>query len=93
MGYVTNGIHVPTFLSSAWANFLDGQLPGWRERPERCGFLGRPSTEMLDALFWVTGEHENPRMPGGVCSRLAREFKRKRLGSVQLGHITKLSNT
>jgi hypothetical protein len=32
IGYVTNGIHVPTFLSSVWANHLDERLPQWRDR-------------------------------------------------------------
>jgi glycogen phosphorylase len=88
VGYVTNGIHVPTFLSSAWANFLDGQLPGWRERLSDVDFW-QAVDEMPDALFWAASQDVKSRMLAGVCSRLAREFKRKRLGSVQLAHITR----
>jgi starch phosphorylase len=88
VGYVTNGIHVPTFLSSAWANFLDGQLPGWRDRLSDVDFW-QAVDETPDALFWAASQDVKSRMLAGVCSRLAREFKRKRLGAVQLAHITR----
>jgi len=89
VGYITNGVHVPTFLSSAWARFLDEQLPGWRERLSDTGFW-QAVDEVPDALFWAASQDVKSRMLAGVRSRLAREFKRKRLGSVQLGHITRL---
>ncbi len=41
VGYVTNGVHVPTFLSSVWANYLDERLPQWRDRLSRHAVLER----------------------------------------------------
>ncbi len=89
VGYVTNGVHVPTFLSSAWASFLDQQLPDWRERLSDVDFW-QAIEEMPDALFWAASQDVKSRMLTGVRARLTREFKRKRLGTVRLGHITKL---
>lgn len=44
MGYVTNGVHVPTFLGKHWITLLDAELGrNWQGRlrhPERWSFLG-----------------------------------------------------
>jgi len=88
VGYVTNGVHVPTFLSSAWARFFDDQLPGWRERLSDAQFW-QSVEQMPDATFWAASQDVKSRMLAGVRARLTREFKRKRLGLVQLGHITR----
>jgi starch phosphorylase len=88
VGYVTNGVHVPTFLSSAWARFLDEQLPDWRERLSEVDFW-QAVDQLPDAPFWAAAQDVKSRMLAGVTARLAREYKRKRLGSVQLAHITR----
>jgi starch phosphorylase len=88
VGYVTNGVHVPTFLSSAWARFLDEQLPGWRERLSEVDFW-QAVDQLPDAPFWAAAQDVKSRMLAGVTARLAREYKRKRLGTVQLAHITR----
>jgi glycogen phosphorylase len=33
IGYVTNGVRLPTFAAPAWREQLDAQIPGWRNRP------------------------------------------------------------
>jgi starch phosphorylase len=88
VGYVTNGVHVPTFLSSAWARFLDEQLPDWRERLSEVDFW-QAVDQLPDAPFWAAAQDVKSRMLAGVTARLAREYKRKRLGTVQLAHITR----
>ena len=89
IGYVTNGVHVPTFLSSVWANFLDERLPGWRDRLCDTAFW-----QAIDALpaaaYWETAQDVKSRMLSGVRSRLDLEYRRKQLGSAQLRHITRL---
>jgi starch phosphorylase len=88
VGYVTNGVHVPTFLSTVWAQFLDEQLPGWRERLRDVEFWQKVD-ELPDGPFWAAAQDVKSRMLAGVQARLAREYKRKRLGTVQLSHITR----
>jgi starch phosphorylase len=42
LGYVTNGVHLPTFAAPAWRELLDQRLPGWRKRvvsPAEAAFL------------------------------------------------------
>ena len=89
VGYVTNGIHVPTFLSSVWANFLDARLPQWRDRLCDADYW-QAIDQMPDAPFWTTAQDVKSRMLAGVRSRLEQEYRRKGLGSAQLRHITRL---
>ena len=88
IGYVTNGVHVPTFIAPVWARFLDEQLPDWRDclsETERW----RAIETVADERFWQVAQDAKSRMLHGVRERLVREHKRKALSSVQLRHITR----
>ncbi len=89
VGYVTNGVHVPTFLSSVWAQFLDARLPQWRDRLCDADYW-QAVDGMPDAPFWATAQDVKSRMLAGVRARLEQEYRRKGLGSAQLRHITRL---
>ncbi len=90
MGYVTNGVHVPTFLAQTWTRFFDSKFgPGWRARlssVEQWHELERVS----DEEFWQTAQHVKSRMLAGVRERLQREYAAKGLNPGQLRHITRL---
>lgn len=88
IGYVTNGVHVPTFLSSVWANYLDDRLPQWRDRLSDVEYW-KAVDELPDATFWAAAQDAKSRMLHGVRSRLEQEYRHKRLGSVQLRHVTR----
>ncbi|HEY5559946.1 MAG TPA: alpha-glucan family phosphorylase [Steroidobacteraceae bacterium] len=45
VGYVTNGVHLPTFMAAAWRERLDREVPGWRSRP-----LSAEDTRFVDRL-------------------------------------------
>jgi glycogen phosphorylase len=90
VGYVTNGVHVPTFLSQIWSRFLDQRLGGeWRQRLSEPEFW-RGLEQVPDAEFWQTAQQVKVRMLAGVRARLAREYADKGLSPVQLRHITRL---
>jgi starch phosphorylase len=88
VGYVTNGVHVPTFLSSVWRPLLDARLPEWRERLSDVGYW-QAVDEWPDAPFWEISQDAKSRMLAGVQSRLEREYRRKGMSRVQLRHITR----
>jgi starch phosphorylase len=88
VGYITNGVHVPTFLAGVWANFLDQRLPEWRERLCDAPFW-KAVDELPEAAFWSAAQDVKSRMLAGVRTRLEREYRRKRLGPVQLAHVTR----
>ena len=89
VGYVTNGVHVPTFLHQSWADFFDHELGrDWRERFRDLGFWNA-----LDALpherYWATSQSVKARMLASVRERLQREYARKGLSPAQLRHVTR----
>jgi glycogen phosphorylase len=89
VGFVTNGVHVPTFLHQRWMEFFDRELgPQWRERlrePEFWSALERVPEER----YWATAQEVKARMLGSVRERLQREYARKGLSPAQLRHVTR----
>src|SRR5213082_1256747 len=90
VGFVTNGVHVPTFLHQTWMDFFDRELGReWRERlrdPEFWSALER----VPDERYWVTAQEVKARMLASVRERLQREYERKGLSPAQLRHVTRL---
>jgi starch phosphorylase len=90
VGYVTNGVHVPTFLAQTWCRFFDGVLgPEWRERLSDRDFW-HALTKVPDYDFWETAQQVKARMLDGVRARLRREYRAKDLNPAQLRRITRL---
>ena len=90
VGYVTNGVHVPTFLSQTWNRFFDEKLgKEWRERMSDPAFW-RALEALPDIEFWQVAQQIKARMLTGVRARLAREYATKGLSPMQLRHITRL---
>ena len=90
IGFVTNGVHVPTFLHLTWVDFFDRELASdWRERlrdPEFWHALER----VPDDRYWATAQEVKSRMLASVRERLQREFVRKGSSPAQLRHVTRL---
>ncbi|HEY6484740.1 MAG TPA: alpha-glucan family phosphorylase [Steroidobacteraceae bacterium] len=89
IGYVTNGVHVPTFLHQQWADFFDRELGrDWRERLRDVPFWGALEG-VADERYWATSQAVKSRMLGSVRERLQREYVRKGLSPAQLRHVTR----
>ncbi len=90
VGYVTNGVHVPTFLAETWARFFDDKLGGqWRERLSDAAFW-HVLERVPDEQFWRTAQEVKARTLAGVRARLQREYAAKNLSQAQLRHVTRL---
>src|SRR5580704_18836488 len=89
IGFVTNGVHVPTFLHQIWADFFDQELGrDWRDRLRDLPFWN--SLEQVpDDRYWATSQSVKARMLASVRERLQREFARKGLSPAQLRHVTR----
>jgi glycogen phosphorylase len=87
VGFVTNGVHVPTFLHQRWMEFFDRELtPEWRERLRDPGFWSALE-RVPDERYWATAQDVKSRMLSGVRARLQREYERKAASPAQLRHI------
>jgi starch phosphorylase len=89
IGFVTNGVHVPTFLHQRWMEFFDHELGReWRERlrdPQFWVALEHVPGER----YWMTAQDVKSRMLSNVRERLRREYARKGLSPAQLRHVTR----
>jgi starch phosphorylase len=90
MGFVTNGVHVPTFLHQTWNDFFDHELGrDWRERLRDTEFWSALE-RVPDERYWPTAQSVKSRMLASVRDRLQREYARKGMSPAQLRHVTRL---
>src|SRR5688572_3695549 len=90
VGFVTNGVHVPTFLHQSWTAFFDEMLDNdWRERLSEADFW-RKLEHIPDQQYWTTAGAVKSRMLAGVRERLRRAYARKGLSPAQWRHVTRL---
>src|SRR5579862_6905536 len=89
IGYITNGVHVPTFLHQRWMEFFDRELGReWRERLRDPQFWLRLEA-VPDERYWSTAQDVKSRMLANVRERLERVYERKGLSPAQLRHVTR----
>ncbi|HEY7963420.1 MAG TPA: alpha-glucan family phosphorylase [Steroidobacteraceae bacterium] len=89
VGFVTNGVHVPTFLHQRWMEFFDRELGHeWRDRLRDIDYW-RALERVSDERYWATAQEVKSRMLVNVRERLRREYERKGLSPAQLRHVTR----
>ncbi len=90
VGYVTNGVHVPTFLRAAWAKLLDQHLSAdWRDRIMDRTVMSK-ILEIPDEQFWQTNQKVKSQMLRVVRERLERQHKRNGLSEAHIHRLLKL---
>ena len=90
VGFVTNGVHVPTFLHQTWTDYFDLALPAdWRERLRDTDFW-QVIAGLPDERYWTTAQAVKSQMLASVRERLQREYARKGLSPAQCRHVTRL---
>jgi len=79
VGYVTNGVHVATFLRNSWAMLFDRHLGNdWRERLMDRALMGR-IMEIPDELYWQTNQKVKSQLLRVLRERLSRQYRRNGL--------------
>jgi starch phosphorylase len=90
VGYVTNGVHVPTFLAQSWSRFFDEELGGdWRERLNDCDYW-TGLDRVPEQRFWQVAQDVKSRMLAGVRERMRRQYFQQGLSGAELRHVTRL---
>jgi starch phosphorylase len=90
VGYVTNGVHVPTFLRAAWSPLLDKHLgPDWRARIMDRALIAK-ILEIPDEQFWQTNQKVKSLMLRVVRERLERQHKRNGLSEAHIHRLLRL---
>src|SRR5688572_825462 len=90
MGFVTNGVHVATFLRHTWAKLFERHLGAdWRERMMDRALLARIEA-IPDALFWETGQKVKSQMFSVLRERLTQQYQRNGLSEAHVHRLLKL---
>jgi starch phosphorylase len=89
VGYVTNGVHVATFLRHTWAKLFDQHLGSeWRTRMTDRALLARIDA-IPDALFWETNQKVKGQMLRVLRERLTLQYQRNGLSEAHVHRLLK----
>lgn len=92
MTYVTNGIHVPTFLASEWSNFFDMTLGGGWRNELRSRQYWHQIKEIPNHRFWSIRESLKAKMLEAVYDRLTHQLRRNGISKSQIKRMSKFIN-
>ncbi|HTY99818.1 MAG TPA: alpha-glucan family phosphorylase, partial [Rhodocyclaceae bacterium] len=90
--YVTNGVHVPTFLSDLWHETFDRLLgPGWSQRLSdvQCW---KGIYDIPDQLYWSVRQSMKAQMLHLVSHRLGQQHARNQGSQAHLDRLLRLAN-
>lgn len=87
ISYVTNGVHVQTFLAREWVNLFDMRFREWRSE------LNKPEYwECIDSIpdhrYWSLRQELKAQMLEDVDKRTRRRFQRAGFSEAQLKRLT-----
>jgi starch phosphorylase len=80
IGYVTNGVHVMTFLASEWVMFFDSRSRGWRDRMTDRRFWQDYVEAISDQAFWSLRQNIKIGLLDHVREALCRQYRRNHFG-------------
>ncbi|SEK44920.1 alpha-glucan family phosphorylase [Nitrosovibrio tenuis] len=89
IAYITNGVHVPTFLAQEWSDLFDRYL-GYEWRNNMCDteYWSRISA-IPDHLFWSVRQTLKSQMFYGIRARLATQNSRNHGSEAHLDRLLK----
>ena len=92
VGYVTNGVHVPTFIRQTWSELFDHYLGGgWQAKLMDESLVGR-IMEIPDEVFWRTNQGSKRQMLRAVRARLSRQWTRNGLSETHIHRLLRHVN-
>ena len=87
--YVTNGVHVPTFLANEWANMFDLQFGGgWRNELLRPDYWGQIQ-DIPNHSFWSVRQSLKAKMLEAVLERSTMQLRRNGISESQIRRLTR----
>jgi starch phosphorylase len=90
VGFVTNGVHVSTFLRHTWGKLFDQHIgTDWRERMMDRKLIARIEA-IPDELFWQTSQKVKGQMLRVLRERLTQQFQRNGLSEAHVQRLLRL---
>lgn len=90
--YITNGVHIPTFLAQEWVDLFDRQLsPEWRNK--LCdGEFWASIKKIPDHVFWSIRQTLKSQMFYGIRARLTEQNIRNHGSDAHLDRLLKFAD-
>jgi starch phosphorylase len=82
--YVTNGVHVPTFLARDWADLFDGVLPGWRSHLCDGPFWRKGIDAIPSQRFWSVRQVLKGHLMTALAERLTTDYTRRHVSRARI---------
>ena len=90
--YITNGVHVPTFLSTEWVDAFDRFVgPDWKRHLHDRSWWTRIE-RLPDQIFWSMHQYLKARMLHLVCQRVRAQHARNHGSDAHLDRMLKYAN-
>ena len=88
ISYVTNGVHVPTFLAREWMSLFDMRFGGeWRNQLSNEDYWTRVD-EIPDYSFWSLRQSLKSELLDETRGRVLRQYRRSGLSATQIKRLT-----
>jgi glycogen phosphorylase len=93
MSYVTNGVHVPTFLAREWAEIFDDKLGyAWRHKLRDTDFWEGLDAAIPDHQFWNVHQSLKVQMLHSIRHRVRIQHLRNHGSEAHLDRMLRLAN-
>ncbi|HKQ31147.1 MAG TPA: alpha-glucan family phosphorylase [Burkholderiales bacterium] len=90
VGYVTNGVHVPTFLAREWVNLFDTRVgTGWHNELLNTEFWERQVEDIPNHHYWNVLQSLKTDMLAEVCQRVMKRERRNGTSEAAIERLTK----
>ncbi len=91
ISYVTNGVHVPTFLAREWVNLFDMRFSEWRN-----GLLDKDYWACIDTIpdhrYWSLRKELKSLMMTDIHGRMIRRYRRAGYSEAMLKRFTDITS-
>lgn len=89
VGYITNGVHVPTFIRQVWVDLFNECLgPDWQQHLCDRGMAER-IMEIPDERFWYANQQNKRQVLHALRSRLTRQWTRNGVSEAHTRRLLK----
>ena len=90
ISYITNGVHVPTILSSRWQALFDSQFSAqWKNSLFDVDYWEGIET-IPDLTYWSTRQTLKSEMLRYLCARVTKQLRRNNFSEVEIRRLTHL---
>jgi len=82
--FVSNGVHIPTFLAREWVNLFDGHCPDWKAHLDDADFWERTIQQIPDHRFWSLTQSLKSEMLADLGELLLIQYRRNNFSRARI---------